>query len=418
MTIVLTVVDAVGLLAALFLAVLLVQHLRLLLSHRRISEGLLAAPPPLLGLEAAPTMLVQIPIFNEPDSVVGAIEAAAALEWPRDRLTIQILDDSSDETTALAAAAIGRAKQRGITIEHVRRADRTGFKAGALAAGLARSQATLVAILDADFRSPPDWLRRIASLFERDPLLAFAQSRFEFANREQNFMTRAQQLLVDAHFLVEQAGRLALGEPFQFNGTAGIWRRRAIDDAGGWAADTLAEDLDLAIRAFARGWHAQLALWPGVLCEAPADGASWRTQQQRWSTGFVQVGAKSLLTIAYAPWLLGAKIATALMLGVQLAFPAVLVAITAFALDLSIRGPGFGHLLTAAGVLALIAMSAVAITWPAYQRLRRGGVIRYATTLAALPALFLYLAAANSASILAAPFADGREFVRTPKSGA
>ena len=410
-------VEAAGALAALVLLALATQHLLLARRAEPDAAPLEAAEPPQPDPADAPKLLVQVPVYNEPASVAGALAAAAALDWPRDRLTIQLLDDSTDDTGTVAGAAIAALAEKGIAIEHLIRSGRDGFKAGALAAGLARSDAAFVAVLDADFRPPRDWLRRAVAALEQDPGAAFVQFRFEFANREQNWMTRVQQLTVDAHFLLEQPGRLALGGPIQFNGTAGMWRRAAIADAGGWSADTLAEDLDLAIRAFARGWRARLVLAPPVLCEAPADAASWRVQQQRWSKGFVQVAVKSLPRIWTAGWPLPARLAATQLVCLQAAFPCLVVAAVAFCLDGTIRGFGAGHAAILLAAAALTVFFAVLLTWPAHRRLRGGGVFRYAVVLASLPPLFAYLAAANSAAIVAAAFRGRQDFVRTPKSG-
>lgn len=418
MSAVLVLVDLAGWCAALVLIALAVRHLALAMRHGPVAAALLAAPPePIEGADL-PDILVQLPVFNEARSVTDALAAAAALDWPNARMTIQLLDDSTDETSLIAGAEILRLQARGFTVEHVRRGRRDGYKAGALAAGLERSDAEFVAILDADHRASPDWLRRAVGVLVGDPAAAFVQFRFEFANRDANTMTRVQQMTVDSHFVVEQAGRMAAGEPFQFNGTAGVWRRAAIEDAGGWSSDTLAEDLDLSLRAYLRGWRSRLVLAGPVRCEAPADLRSWRVQQQRWSRGFVQVAVKMLPRVWRAPLPLRAKLAATGLLCLQAALPSALVAAAALAADIALRGGiGNGHVAIMMGAATACAGTAVAITWPAHRALRRGGPIRYATTLASLPPLLAYLAAANSAAILRAPFGGGTDFVRTPKAG-
>jgi len=230
-------------------------------------------------------------------------------------------------------------------------------------------------------------------------------------------MTRGQQLSVDAHFLAEQAGRQACGDPFQFNGTGAVWRRAAIEAAGGWSPDTLAEDLDLTFRAYAAGWHGLLLLDLLLACEAPADLAAWRVQQARWSAGFVQVARKALPLVWRSGWPFSRKAGSTLLLGLQLGLPCFLVAVAAFALDAALRGFGPAHaaILISAGLM--VAVSAVAITLPPFRRLRRGGMLRYGATLAMIPALLVIMAAANSAAVLAAPFGRRHVFVRTPKAG-
>ncbi|MBO0734925.1 MAG: glycosyltransferase, partial [Methylocapsa sp.] len=184
---------------------------------------------------AFPHVLVQIPVFNEPAVVAGALRAAAALDWPRDKLHIQLLDDSTDETARIASPLVSELIRQGYDVLHLRRPWRRGYKAGALAAGLAHSDAPFVAILDADFRPPPNWLRETIPALIADPAASFVQSRCEFANCGTNWLTRAQGLMFDAHFVIEQAARHRAGWLFQFNGTGGIWRRAAIDAAGGWS---------------------------------------------------------------------------------------------------------------------------------------------------------------------------------------
>ncbi|MDQ0392267.1 glycosyltransferase family 2 protein [Labrys monachus] len=413
MTALLGLVDAIGLLAGSFLLALLLQHLRLSWMARRFRPPAGTAVPD-AGL---PAVLVQVPFYNEAASVEGALASAAALDWPREKLTIQLLDDSTDDTGCILQAAIGRLPPGGPAIDHVRRAHRSGFKAGALAAGLARSVAPMVAILDVDFRAPPDWLRVAVAALLADERAAFVQFRFEFANRDRNWMTRGQQLSVDTHFCAEQAGRAAGREPFQFNGTGAVWRRAAIEDAGGWSADTLAEDLDLTFRAYAAGWHGLLALEPALQGEAPADIGAWRVQQARWSTGFVQVARKALPLIWRAAWPLPAKLGASLLLGLQAGLPCFLLAAGALLLDGGVRGfgPVHGAIATAAAIVA--GVSAVAITLPPFKRLRRGGIVRYVATLTTMPALLVFLAIANSGAVMAAPFAARRDFVRTPKTG-
>jgi hypothetical protein len=411
----LALVDLAGLAAAIVLGLLAWHHLRLVAAAGQFPRGL---PNAVVEAGAEPEMLVQIPVFDEPRSVAGALATAAALDWPRDRLLIQLLDDSDDETSAIAAREIQRLRDTGTRIEHVRRGVRTGFKAGALAHGLSRSRAPFVAMMDADFRPDPAWLRIGVRRLLEEPRAAFAQFRFEYANGDASWMTRAQRLLVDGHFVSEQAGRLARGGPIQFNGTAGIWRRAAIDRAGGWTSDTLAEDLDLTIRAFATGWSACLVLDAPLAAEAPETAGVWRVQQRRWSRGFVQVAAKALPIVWRSGLPLARKWSATLLLGLQLALPASLVLGASILSDAALRGGfGPGHAAVALGALLAGPSIAVAITWPAHRRLHRGSLLRYVATVASLPPLFLYLAAANSLAIVAAPFAGEEPFVRTPKSG-
>jgi cellulose synthase/poly-beta-1,6-N-acetylglucosamine synthase-like glycosyltransferase len=365
-----------------------------------------------------PAVLVQIPVYNEPAVVERALEAAAALDWPHDLLTIQLLDDSNDLTTDIAGHAISRLRDRGLTVDHVRRAERSGFKAGALAAGLARCDAPFVAVFDADFVPPSDWLRRAMAALLAVPRAAFVQSRIEWGNGEANWLTRAQRLMQDAHFAVEQDTRFRRAVPFQFNGTGGIWRRAAVEEAGGWSHDTLSEDLDLVLRTHLAGWGGVFLMEPAVVGELPQRLDDFRAQQSRWSKGFVQVARKLLGPIWQSAWSTEAKLATTISLCMQSVFP--VLAIGLICLVISVVGHGglaFGF--RAALWIWLVGMLVVLIgmTWGAYRRLDRGGLARYLETAASVPVLICYLALANAGAIVAAGMGKKTEFNRTPKTG-
>ncbi|MHB8573307.1 MAG: glycosyltransferase [Candidatus Dormibacteria bacterium] len=233
-------------------------------------------------------VLVQLPVFNERYVARRVIEAACALEWPRDRLTIQVLDDSTDRTVDIVAESVRHARAQGIDIRHVRRGSREGYKAGALAVGLAASDHPLVAMFDADFIPPVDFLRRTTWAF-RDPQVAFVQTRWGHLNETFSGLTRVQALAIDFHFLVEQVVRPRRNYLTNFSGTAGIWRRAAIEDAGGWSARTLTEDLDLSYRALLRGWRPCFLEDVVTPEELPVAMDSYRGQQTRWATGSFQV---------------------------------------------------------------------------------------------------------------------------------
>src|SRR5262245_43215436 len=203
-----------------------------------------------------PVVTVQLPIFNEVYVAERLIDAVAGLDYPADRLEIQVLDDSTDETAAIVAGLVGRWQRRGVDIRHLHRTDRRGYKAGALAAGMDVARGSVFAIFDADFIPPADFLRRAVPALIADPRLAFVQARWGHTNRDDSLLTSLQALSIDGHFAIEQRARAAAGHWFNFNGTAGIWRRDALADAGGWRDDTLTEDLDVSYRAWLRGWRA------------------------------------------------------------------------------------------------------------------------------------------------------------------
>ncbi len=259
------------------------------LAHGR--WGRLPEPRPELPTrpEDWPTVLVQLPLFNERYVAEKLIDAAAALDYPRERLALQVLDDSTDDTTAIVRARVAHHRARGCPIRLLHRTDRAGFKAGALAAGLAAAPGEFVAIFDADFRPAPDFLRRVVPVFAAQPRLALAQTRWEHLNPDVDAVTRAQALALDGYFGVEQVARSRGGLLMNFNGSAGVWRRAAIEDAGGWQGDTLAEDLDLSYRAQLRGWR--LTYLPDVAApaELPTTVMAFKRQQFRWSKGSFQV---------------------------------------------------------------------------------------------------------------------------------
>ena len=366
-----------------------------------------------------PMVLVQIPVFNEPAVVERALSAAAALDWPRDRLKVQLLDDSTDLTPDIARHVITRLQREGTDIEHLQRSVRAGFKAGALEYGMARCDAPYVAVFDADFVPSPDWLRRAMAAMLEHPKAAFVQTRIEWGNGDRNWLTRAQRLMQDSHFAVEQDVRARRGVPFQFNGTGGIWRRAAVDEAGGWSHDTLSEDLDLVLRTHLKGWTGVFLMEPHVVGELPQKLDDFGVQQSRWSKGFVQVARKLLPEVWGSPWSDEAKFTTTVALMQQLIFPVLAVGIVA--LLVSILGHGrligffrfLGWLWVVAALTILFGM-----TWGAFWRLKRGNIVDYVVTAASVPFVLVYLAFANTAPIVMAALGRKTEFSRTPKTGA
>jgi cellulose synthase/poly-beta-1,6-N-acetylglucosamine synthase-like glycosyltransferase len=244
-----------------------------------------------------PCVTVQLPIYNELYVAGRLIDAVARFDYPSDRFEIQVLDDSTDETVAIVAARVESWRAHGVTIEHVRREGRAGFKAGALEHGLTQARGELIAIFDADFVPQPDFLRRMVPALVADRGLAFAQARWGHLNRDWSLLTKLQGLSIDGHFAIEQTGRWAFGQWFNFNGTAGIWRRAALVDAGGWEHDTLTEDLDMSYRAFLRGWRAALLRDVEVPAELPVSFNAYRRQQHRWARGSFECAFKHLPTI-------------------------------------------------------------------------------------------------------------------------
>jgi cellulose synthase/poly-beta-1,6-N-acetylglucosamine synthase-like glycosyltransferase len=250
-----------------------------------------------------PRVTVQLPVYNELHTVERLLAAAASLDYPRDRLEVQLLDDSTDATRTVGACAVARLQQQGVDIVHVTRTVRVGFKAGALAAGLATAKGDLIAIFDADFVPPPEFLKQVVPQFN-DPVVGCVQTRWGHLNRNYSTFTQTQALGVDGHFVVEQTARSRAGLFINFNGTAGVWRRVCIEDAGGWQGDTLTEDLDLSYRAQLRGWRISYLPDVVVAAELPAQISAFRQQQARWAQGSIQTAIKLLVPLLRSrqPW--------------------------------------------------------------------------------------------------------------------
>lgn len=267
-----------------------------------------------------PRVTVQLPVRNEYYTACRTLEAVAAFDYPVDRLEVQVLDDSDDGTTELLAAMIARLRERGLDVCHLRREVPVHYKAGALQAGLAHAKGELVAMFDADFVPAADFLRKIVPHFA-DPRLAMAQGSWSYLNRETSWLTKLQGQILDALFLVEQTAKSRAGLPFQFNGTAGIWRRAAIDDAGGWTFDSLTEDLDLSIRVQILGYRMLHLPDVRVPCELPTTLAAFRVQQRRWALGTAQLLRKRLLTVLTCNLPARSRLAITMQLGRHLVHP-------------------------------------------------------------------------------------------------
>lgn len=367
-----------------------------------------------------PVVTVQLPIYNEMYVAERLIRAVAGLDYPPDRLQIQVLDDSTDVTAEVVERTVDTLRRAGLDIRVHRRADRIGYKAGALAAGLDKARGTFVAIFDADFIPQPDFLRRTIPHFCREDAarLAFIQTRWGHANRGYSFLTLLQSLSIDAHFIVEQQARWGGGYWFNFNGTAGIWRREAILDAGGWRAETLTEDLDLSYRAFLCGWRALYLRDVETPAELPASFNAYRRQQNRWAQGSFECAQRYLPQIWRAAVPLPVKLAAALHLtgycvhlllfSLSLLYPLVLI--------LSARYPA---LISLFGLALLFNVTAFAPTifFIVAQRLLRRSIWRQ------IPVL-LFISAAGAGMMLntvraAWNTSRGRSgaFERTPKFG-
>ncbi|MGE3956800.1 MAG: cellulose synthase family protein [Vicinamibacterales bacterium] len=240
-----------------------------------------------------PVVTIQLPLYNEMYVADRLVASVCAIDYPRELLEIQVLDDSTDETVGIAEAAVRRFAAQGFDIKYFHRTDRTGFKAGALEAGLKVARGEFVAIFDADFLPGADFLQKLMPHFT-DPHVGMVQARWGHINQDYSLLTKIQSILLDGHFVLEHGGRNRAGCFFNFNGTAGVWRRAVIEDAGGWQHDTLTEDLDLSYRAQLRGWR--FVFLPDVVApaEVPVEMNAFKSQQHRWAKGSIQTCRKLL----------------------------------------------------------------------------------------------------------------------------
>src|SRR5437867_4656983 len=364
-----------------------------------------------------PAVTVQLPLFNERYVARRLLEAVGGLDYPAQRLEIQVLDDSTDETSAIVAEAARCLATRGVTVRHLRRTDRTGFKAGALAAGLREARGEFIAIFDADFVPPPDFLTKTIPHFG-DPTVAVVQSRWGHLNRDFSLLTLAQSLGIDGHFGVEQPARCWGNLLLNFNGTAGVWRRTAIEDAGGWAHDTLTEDLDLSYRAQLRGWR--ITYRPELVCpaELPVVVSGFKSQQRRWAKGSIQTAFKLLpqvLRSGLSPW---AKYQAFIHLTYYMIHPLMLavVLLSVPLLGLPALAPSAAVMILASVLFALASVGPACMLAYAQSVLAEGGW-RNALKLPSIMVIGVGVAWSTSLAVVSAFWSRDRTFVRTPKFG-
>jgi cellulose synthase/poly-beta-1,6-N-acetylglucosamine synthase-like glycosyltransferase len=301
--------------------------------HHRLKERGLGRERKLLATklpsdQALPHVVVQIPSFNEGPVLRRGVEAAARLDWPRDKLHIQVLDDSTDETAELARMVVAELRAQGFDVVALQRTDRSGFKGGALHEAMQKTPYDYFAIFDVDYVPPIDFLRTCMRPFFAEPQTAFVQARFDFLNPHENALTEMQMVTLDAHLGIEQATRCWAGHPLPFNGTCGIWQRAAIEAGGGWKGDTVTEDLDLTYRGWVKGWRALFLTGVAVPGELPADTKTWLRQQQRWQDGFRHVSLRMVPAILKSRDITpSAKAAALLHLCMSLNQPVLLVGV-------------------------------------------------------------------------------------------
>ncbi len=372
-------------------------------------------PPRLPVLVDTPRVTVQVPLYNEPVVAARIIDAVAALNWPRERLDIQILDDSTDQTRRIVLERVGYWASRGIPITGITRRVRTGYKAGALRNGMVSCRGEFIAVFDADFVPAPDFLEKTIPWFDH-PRIGMVQARWTFLNEGYSWLTRLQALLLAPHFRIEHGIRSARGLFFNFNGTAGVWRKQAIETAGGWQDDTVTEDLDLSYRAQMAGWKFTYLDHVEVPSELPVTLSDFRTQQERWAKGSIQTARKILPRLIVAPLAPEIKIEgvvhlmTNLCWGFGFVLTMTLYPVLVYRMNIGIYQVIWFD-------LPLFCLSTGAILVYYLIHAFRAGQGRFPWVLFMLPAVSIGLAPCLSLAVLRGLCQKGGVFDRTPKFG-
>lgn len=377
-------------------------------------------PQPAGRFEELPPVTIQLPMYNERYVAQRIIERACQIDYPRDRLQIQVLDDSTDETAAIARQTVERMRTLGHNVVYLHRDNRTGFKAGALEEGTKTATGEFIAIFDADFLPPPSILRDTIHYFT-DPQVGMVQSRWEHLNRNLSLLTQAQAILLDGHFIIEHTARNRTGRYMSFNGTAGIWRKSAIADAGGWQHDTLTEDLDLSYRAQLRGWKFVFLPHLTSPAELPPEMNAFKAQQHRWTKGGAQTCLKLLPRVLRSPvpWWIKLEAFFHLTSGAVYVLVVILSLLVGPALlaKLALKTPQSPWVLWYELVLFIIGFGSTAAFYIVSQhQLLRGWWygLRHVPTLMAVG---IGIALNNAIAALDGFFGETGEFVRTPKFG-
>src|SRR3954466_12001858 len=374
-------------------------------------------PAPMARFDQLPMVTMQLPIFNEFYVVERLLRSVSELDYPRDRLQIQVLDDSTDDTCDLTSSCAEKLRARGFNVDLIRRVDRTGFKAGALAVGLEAAKGELIGILDADFVPPRDFLQRTIHHFT-DPGIGMLQTRWGHLNRGYSLLTRVQAMFLDGHLLLEQTARSRSGRFFNFNGTAGLWRKSCIKEAGGWQHDTLTEDLDLSYRAQLAGWKFVFLHDVVTPAELPVDMNGFKSQQHRWTKASIQTCKKLLPTLWRSDLPMVIKLEATGHLTSNFAY--LLLACLCVLLHPSAGGPqtGWVRTLLIDIPIFLTASVSVAVFYICAQReLHPKGWFKEILFLPCLLALGVGLSLNNARAVLEAVFNHKSDFERTPKYG-
>lgn len=384
----------------------------LYLRHKR------QTPKPKAHFEVLPTVTVQLPVYNERHVVTRLLDAVAAMDYPKDKMQIQFLDDSTDETTEIARRECARLAAEGFDVDFIHRTDRSGFKAGALEHGMETAKGEFIFILDADFVPKPEVLTEMVHFFT-DEKVGLIQTRWGHLNRNFNLLTRVQAMFLDGHLELEQTARNRSGRFFTFNGTAGIWRKSCIESAGGWEHDTLTEDMDLSYRAQLNGWKFIFLNDVETPAELPVDMNGFKNQQHRWTKGSIQVCKKVLPAIWKSRFPFYIKLEATAHLTANFAYLLLFLLLflifpnQQFQPDL----PGWAQQLIYLPIM-FVGMSSILFFYVTSQKaLRPGSWMKEIKYLPLLLALGIGMSVNNVKAVIEALLNRKSGFVRTPKYG-
>ncbi len=372
-------------------------------------------PQPQSNFDELPKVTIQLPIFNEQYVTERLLQKVSEMDYPKDKLHIQILDDSTDETQEIAQNKALELKSLGYNVDYHHRTNRTGFKAGALENGLKHTDAEYLLILDADFSPQASLLQNTIHYFT-NPNLAVVQTRWGHINRNYNLLTRIQAILLDGHLQIEQTARCRSGRFFTFNGTAGIWRKQAIEDAGGWEHDTLTEDMDLSYRAQLKGWKFLFLNHIETPAELPPDVNSFKSQQHRWAKGAIQCCLKILPTIWKSKAPLFIKLEATSHLTSNFAY--LLLLMLAVLLNPQFNSPELPvwlDILMQAVIYTLGSISLISFYLISQLQLNKGSIFSFLIKLPLLMGVGVGMSINNAKAVLEAIFHQHSSFVRTPK---
>lgn len=404
-------------LALLFVFLFSLIQLQLIFKYKQYKSLHLNKKQQIIKDDNVPIVTVQLPIYNEKYVAERLVDAVAALDYPKDKLEIQLLDDSTDYTYDILQKKTGEFKQEGFDIKHVHREDRAGFKAGALAEGLKQAKGAFIAIFDADFIPSKDFLVQTLPFFKEEKV-GMVQCRWEHLNEHYSLLTKLQAFGLDAHFTIEQSGRNAANYFINFNGTAGIWRREAIMDAGGWSADTLTEDLDLSYRAQLKGWKFEYVEAVGAPAELPATMAALKTQQHRWNKGAAECVRKNLLNVLCSKqlsWstkvnalfhLMNSTVFLAIAILTLLSIPVLLIKSSAEGLEFLFNG----------AMIFLLSLPILAFFyWISYRQNEKRKKLNFLLLFPAFLSMSMGMSLHNAKAVLEGYLGIKTPFIRTPK---